>query len=422
MKKSILFLIVVLLLTLTALAQADFTPSMDKNTDAEVIVAGSYANFEALEAAFDGFRSYYPNVELNYVKLDDYNKNISLALYGEEAPNIYCLQPWMIGRENYTFLFESAENLADPALKINLDSIRSGLLYTDPEGNVPMLPIFTTAFGILVNEDLFEKEGLSVPTTYPELISVCEQLKAAGYPSPLMAYNNARYLYDILTNADFLIRIKDDQDAAVKLNSMSPEAAEYMRPTLEFVKDLIDRGLIDLEKCSAEIENDYQSVILRFFEGDVPMMIAKGDTVSGTAKRESLSENFTKKPFKYSFHSIPSTDDGLYFVNPVSLYFAVNKNCKDLEMTNEFMRFLSDTATLNEMARIKRLITPTTDFSLDGVYASLGMIDEAHTINPLTIGLLDEPMVQLRAAAYMVGTGAMTIDEALAAFGTFENL
>ena len=33
---------------------------------------GDYGNFEALEAEFDRFNEYYPNVSLSYVKLDDY--------------------------------------------------------------------------------------------------------------------------------------------------------------------------------------------------------------------------------------------------------------------------------------------------------------------------------------------------------------
>ena len=54
-------------------AQASFTPSLDTGIKCTLTVAGSYDNFEALEAEFDKFNEYYPDVELSYTKIDDYN-------------------------------------------------------------------------------------------------------------------------------------------------------------------------------------------------------------------------------------------------------------------------------------------------------------------------------------------------------------
>ena len=49
-----------------------------------------------------------------------------------------------------------------------------------------------------------------------------------------------------------------------------------MRPVLEAMEQLIQSGCIDLAECD-KIEDNYTKVILRFFEGDVPMMICAGD-------------------------------------------------------------------------------------------------------------------------------------------------
>lgn len=424
MKKRIvrsLFVFIVLIavfLLVVTVRGAEFTPSLDQNSRAEITVAGSYKNFEALEAIFDGFNEYYPEVELRYVLLDSYNANIGVALSGEEAPNIFFMQPWMVSRDEYKPLLEAAEDLSDPDFGIGLENVRHGLLYVREDGSVPLLPIFTTAYGILVNEEIFRKEGLEVPSTYSELIEVTEKLKAAGYPSPMMGFNSNMQASNILTYTDIVSRLQNQPEALEKLNALAPDAGEALRPTLEFLKDVIDRGMIDLEYC-ADIENDYQGLILRFFEGDVPMMLANGDTVSGTLKRQALSEAFTAHPFSYSFHVLPSTDDGLYFLNPGAIFFAVNKNCAEPEMTNEFMRFLSCTESLNKMAQIKRMITPTNDFSLDDIYASLGSIDEAHTINNWSVNLLDDALIQIRGVMFAVYNGEMTIDEAIAAYGTF---
>ena len=161
-------------------------------------------------------------------------------------------------------------------------------------------------------------------------------------------------------------------------------------------------------------------MILRFFEGDVPMMICAGDTVSGTRKRESQSEAFTKSPFKYTFSPIPLTEDGGYFIDSPSVQFSINKSCDDLEMTNEFMRFLITNEELNEMASVKRLVTPTTDLSFDSVYAPFGQVPSERTLSPEVLGITDPLTVQIRIASFQVGKGEITVDEAVTKYGSFQ--
>ena len=50
-----------------------FKPSMDTSSAFHINIAGGYSNFEALEAEFDRFNEYYPDVELVFTKIDDYN-------------------------------------------------------------------------------------------------------------------------------------------------------------------------------------------------------------------------------------------------------------------------------------------------------------------------------------------------------------
>ena len=88
-------------------------------------------------------------------------------------------------------------------------------------------------------------------------------------------------------------------------------------------------------------------------------------------------------------------------------------------MANEFMRFLITSRELNEMAQNKGLISPTKDLSFNSMYAAFGVIPESRILSPEEIGLTDDAVFQLRQAVYNVGTGKMTIDEAVAAYGTF---
>ena len=272
---------------------------------------------------------------------------------------------------------------------------------------------------MLVNNDLFEKEGLEVPTTWEELLDVCEAFRGKGYASPMMGYSadSSGCLMNILVYPEALAALAGDPEALEAANELDPSAGEFLRRGLEAMMELIGNGYIDLEKCG-EISDNYSEVILRFFEGDVPMMICTGDTVSGTGKRESQSEAFTKAPFTYSFYPVPLSEAGGYFVDSPSIEFSVNKTCEDLDMTNEFMRFLITREELNKMASVKRLVTPTTDLSFDSVYEPFSQVPAERVLPPEVIGITDPLAIQVRIAAYLVGTGSISIDEAVSQYGS----
>ena len=402
-------------------AKDGFKPSLDTSSDIHIDIAGGYSNFEALEAEFDRFNEYYPNVELVFTKIDDYYNMIGTVLNGNDAPDIYVNYSWMYGREQYSSSIEHAEDLSDPALGLDLGCIRSNIMLNTDDGTLPMIPVFSNTYGMLVNNDLFKKEGLSVPATYEELVKVCDAFREKGYKSPMMGFSREETtsLFTITVYPFFCRTVAQDADAVAKLNSLDPSAGEYIRPSLEKLQQFMNDGCVDINAC-AEIENNYDAVILRFFEGDVPMMACSGDTVSGTKKRESRSEAFIAAPFAYTFVPVPFSDEGANVLDMPNLQFSVNKDSPNLDMANEFMRFLITSQELNEMAQNKGLMSPTKDLSYDSMYSAFGNIPESRILSPEVIGLTDDAVLQLRQAAYMVGTGEMTIDEAVAGFGSFD--
>ena len=429
MKKTIcMFLALLMILGLAACGSEKqavttvegFRPALESSVNCHISVVGGYDNFEALEAEFDRFNDYYPNVELVYTKVDDYSNMIGTVLNGNDAPDIYVNYSWMYGREQYKASIDHAENLADPALGLDLDCIRSNIILKTDDGRLPMVPVFSNTYGMLVNNSLFEKEGLSVPATYQELVAVCEAFREKGYANPMMGFSRKETtsLFTLTVYPFFCGTVAHNADAVTKLNALDASAGEYMRPSLEKLVQFLNDGCVDLDAC-AEIENNYDAVILRFFEGDIPMMLCSGDAVSGTKKRESRSEAFIANPFTYTFAPVPMSDEGANFLDMPNLQFSVNKDSSNLDMANEFMRFLITPRELNEMAQNKGLISPTKDLSFNSMYAALGAVPEARILSPEVFGLTDDAVIQLRQAGYLVGTGAMTIDEAVAAYGSF---
>ena len=429
MKKTLcLLLSVLMILGLAAcgsekqepVAEEGFKPSLDTSTSCNINVAGGYDNFEALEVEFDRFNKYYPDVELTFTKVDDYNNMIGTVLNGNDAPDIYVNYSWMYGRDQYSSSIDHAEDLSDSALGLDLDCIRSNIILNTDDGSLPMVPVFANTYGMLVNNDLFEKEGLDVPTTYKELVEACDAFRKKGYENPMMGFTKEETtsLFTLTSYPFFCATMADDAKAVEKFNAFDPAAGESMRPTLEKCQQFLSDGCANLDAC-AQIEDNYEAVILRFFEGDVPMMVCSGDTVSGTKKRESRSEAFIANPFEYTFVPVPMSDEGAYFLDMPNLQFSVNKDSQNLDMANEFMRFLITSEELNEMAQNKGLMSPTKDLSFNSMYAAFGDVPESRILSPEVIGLTDDAVIQLRQAVFMVATGEMTIDEAVAAFGTF---
>ena len=401
--------------------EEDFKPALDTSQSSIIRIAGGYDNFEALEAEFDRFNEYYPNVELVYTKVDDYNNMIGTVLNGNDAPDIYVNYSWMYGRDQYKASIDHAEDLADPSLGLNLDCIRSNIILNTDDGSLPMVPVFSNTYGMLVNTSLFEKEGLSVPTTYRELIDVCNAFREKGYDNPIMGFSQKETtsIFTLTIYPFFCETVADDEEAVDKLNSLDASAGGYIRPSLEQITRFMGDACVNLDACN-EIENNYDAVILRFFEGDVPMMTCSGDTVSGTKKRESRSEAFIANPFTYAFVPVPMSDEGAVFLDMPNLQFSVNKNSASLDMANEFMRFLITSQELNLMAQNKGLMSPTKDLSFNSMYAAFGDVPKSRILSPEVIGLTDDAVIQLRQAVYRVGTGEISIDEAVAGYGSFE--
>lgn len=400
----------------------DFEPKLDKSKSCSIVIYGSYSNFEALENEFDRFNEYYPNVELSYQYLDGYGDVIGNSLLSKEAPDIYCTFYWMWGNPDYQDVFDSAADLAAENTDIDFSSVRDKIIRKTEDGQVLMAPVFATSFGMLVNTDLFKKEGVKIPTTWSEFEDACEKLKAAGYDSPMMGYVSSasgsfeyNFGYPSLVNA-----VVSNPSYRDSFNNLEPQAGEVMRSSLEKIKEIKDSGNIDAIKCQNEIADNYDAAIMRFFEGDVPMLVCSADVASGTKKRESQSEKYTASPFSYEFYPVPFDEDGGFVIDTVSMNFSVNKNSPNKDMAIEFMRFLISSKELGNMASVKRLITTSKDLSLDNIYAALGNVPKERIICSTDANINDNAIKQFRYAAHHVLMGDMTVDEAVEMFGKLE--
>lgn len=424
MKRAIHLVVAVLTaLTMSGCKQKEkpFKPKLDTNTECTISVKGHYDNFEALDEQIIKFQAFYPHVEIKYEKVDDYTKeNVINNLFSDDkAPDIYFINNAWESDPTKANLFKYAEDLSDPSTGIELSTIRDGLIYKDKDGHVPFVPIFTNTYGMIVNEEIFSKNKLSIPKTYMQLIHVCNSLIDLGYESPIMSYKGSFYS---LYFPYFLSTINGHKDAVDALNTLEANAGSYIRSALEKAADFDNYHFIDKAKCTDEIAKDNtDGICLRFYKGDVPMMFTEVNRLSGSHKREASSEEYSANPFKYSFQPIPTDDHGGYYFNTITLSFAVNKESKNLEMTNEFMRFLIRSQTLNEMNSSKRQVSPAKALGDDKLFNSFKkVLKDNRVFYNYVVGLSAEADTQARKTFDALLTGEKSIDEAINGYGSYK--
>lgn len=132
------------------------------------------------QTLFDNYMDENPNIKIEVEALDDESYKTKFKAYasGSGMPdlvNIWC---------SPSFLDEVVA--ADILAPLNEDDYAdygfnegafSGVTY---DGKLYGLPRNTDVLGFYYNKDMFEQYGLEVPTTWDELLTVCETLKSKG--------------------------------------------------------------------------------------------------------------------------------------------------------------------------------------------------------------------------------------------------
>ena len=140
---------------------------------------------DILNTLIDKFETENPDIDVEQTQVPDSTTVLQTRAATNKLPEMltyYATDP------RYQ---EMAKNgmLLDLTDKDVFSTIDEGMLKdTLYEGKSYILPISMNAAGVFYNKKIFEENGIEVPTTYEELIAVCEKLKAAGI-TPFVMHN-----------------------------------------------------------------------------------------------------------------------------------------------------------------------------------------------------------------------------------------
>ena len=347
---------------------AGFEPALDTAATAEIIVNGSWSNFEALEAVAADWNKVYPGVAVNYSKIDDFVHNAHLLVKSADAPDIV-----LVNRDTFLANKEELLDALTDLSKIGLNTEIINKNFIEAGTYKDKLCVFNwgmLANGFVVNKTILDKLKIDIPKTAAEFEKACNTLKMNGY-TPIQG--SAKDLYgNLLKNdRDYRISIYDDQEGLYNsFKNAVPGCAKFFDAEFGEMLNMIKRGYTDTE-INNGISNPYEDNIMNFLKGSTPFLCFSTESFSGIKKRESKSQLFNAEPFEYEFVSIPIIlDETVVSVSPVN-GFGIVSGSKNEEWAKEFMRFLCRESELNKIAYVKGVPSVTQKGSNDERYTNI---------------------------------------------------
>ena len=219
-------------------------------------------------------------------------------------------------------------DLSDEDFVANVQESYLQMVYdvqADKEEAAYGIPYATNASGILYNVDKFEELGLTVPTTWDELIEVCETAKAAG-------------------ETPFLLTYQDAWTCLCAWNSMAPDLQpanftdDRLAGTTTFVgthEEIFEKYLTLMDYAEADYMGlGYDDGNKAFAGGEGLMMINGNWAISEFRKANA--------DFNVDMFAFPASNDASvnYVTSGVDVLLGVCADTKYADLCKEFIAFM----------------------------------------------------------------------------------
>lgn len=196
------------------------------------------------------------------------------------------------------------------------------------EGKSYLLPIAMNGAGVFYNTKIFEEQGIAIPTTYEELIAVCQKLQDAGIQPFVM--HNMDWQASI-TWETALVNCIDDYAAA---NEAIYNGEAVVTDYAGFAESA--EMFLELNRYAQEdtLGTNYDQALDAFAKGEAAMMM-QGIWIIPSVKSLNPDMQFAcfPMPAKEGGHSrIPYQND---------LGLCISSTCADTEAAVKFLQFMA---------------------------------------------------------------------------------
>ena len=249
MKKLIsLFLAVTMLLSLCSFALADDVVELEL-----VFHKPEARAISGLQAVIDAFNAQNPGIRVVLNQIPDTETVMQTRAQTNEMPDMFsCATSTM-----YEIMFADGMILDLTGQPFLSNVQESTLALAAYEGRNWRLPYSLSYYGLYVRTDIFEEQGLAYPTTWDELMDVCEKLKAAGItpfalPDKTFVYQRMERMMSYMSEDDTEFKQIAAGELAAK-DSVLLKA--YAEASLQLAQNMT------VESLGAEYTESYQQLL-----------------------------------------------------------------------------------------------------------------------------------------------------------------
>ena len=208
---------------------------------------------DAMETVINNFNAANPGIKVNFVQVPDTATVLQTRAQLNEMPDMFgCTTGNM-----FELMFEDGiiMDLTGQEFLNNVEP--SSLEMSTYNGKNWRLPYSLSCYGLYVRTDIFEEQGLALPTTWDELMDVCEKLTAAGItpfalPDKTMVYQRMERMMSFMSEDDSEFK----QIAAGELEAKDSKLLQnYANASLQIVNYMTPESL------GAEYTESYQQLL-----------------------------------------------------------------------------------------------------------------------------------------------------------------
>lgn len=304
------------------------------------------------------FNKTHDDIELKISSPNDAMTVLKTRFIREDNPDIIA-----IGGEYNFSNFIDADMLMDVSDFDGMQDIKESYIQMDenlefvPTDGTYGVPYMANAAGILYNRDMFDEYGWSIPTTWDELILLCNEIKDAGELPFYMGYKDT---WTCMSPWTCMASSLTDADICRQVNRGEATFAEAYYEVAVQMKTLLAYGPED------SVAYSYNDACTAFARGESAMYMIGSYAVP---QIKSVNPDLNIGMFTY-----PATDSEKtnILTSGVDLQFCVMKDCENKEAAYEVLRYLLEDENVQAYVDNQNAIPcKTGDFALPELFDSI---------------------------------------------------
>lgn len=291
----------------------------------------------AFEAAVEAFRAANPDIEVTANNGDrEAHKNTIRSALQNDAPDVIT---WYPGNRMAPFvdagLFMDISDLwaSDPNLSGNFEAIKPTM---SRDGKQWGVPYSYYQWGVYYRKDIFDKLGLSEPTTWDEMLAACDVMKENGV-TPFTI--GTKFLWTAAGVFDYLNLRTNGYEVH---NALTAGEIKY---TDDRIRATFANWETMIERCSF-VDNhatmSWQEALAPFANGDAAMYVMGNFAVAGMKDAGLTDEQIDFFQFPEITPGLPRAEEA-----PADAFF-IPANATNVENAKKFLAFVASPEVQSE--------------------------------------------------------------------------